>query len=117
MALNNLKSELVKKGIKQYEAAEFLGMTANNFNRKLSEAVPFTRDEMFALRSEYFPTRTLDYLFQSDGDTPTKAESLHAQVDAIGDALRQACGDDPEVDEIEVLFHEAVGEWERQAGK
>lgn len=94
MALNNLKSELVKKGIKQYEAAEFLGMSANNFNRKLSEAVPFTRDEMFAIRSEYFPTRTLDYLFQSDGDTPTFQERLDAYGEIVGEYTSRTHGGD-----------------------
>ncbi len=112
MALNKLRGELKSICVTQHEVADFLGMTASNFNRKLAEAVPFTRDEMFAIRDHYFPETSIDYLFQSDGDTPTKSESLHAQAEAIGDAMRQACGDDPEVDEIEGMFHEAVSEWE-----
>lgn len=114
MALNNLRGEMVKEGIKQYEVADFLGMTASNFNRKLAESVPFTRDEMFAIRDRYFPGVTVDHLFQSDGDKPTKAESLHAQVDAMGDEMRRAKPGDGEIAEIEGAFHECVDEWERQ---
>lgn len=114
MALNKLRGELVAFGIKQHEVAEFLGMTTSNFNRKLAEAVPFTRDEMFAIRGRYFPEKSIDYLFQSDGDKPTKAESLHAQVDAMGDEMRRAKPGDGEIAEIEGMFHECVDEWERQ---
>lgn len=89
-------------------------MTTSNFNRKLAEAVPFTRDEMFAIRGRYFPEKSIDYLFQSDGDKPTKAESLHAQVDAMGDEMRRAKPGDGEIAEIEGAFHECVDEWERQ---
>lgn len=114
MALNNLRGEMVKEGIKQYEVADFLGMTASNFNRKLAESVPFTRDEMFAIRDKYFPGVTVDHLFQSDGDRPTKAESLHAQVEAMGDEMRRAKPGDGEIAEIEGAFHECVDEWERR---
>lgn len=114
MALNNLRGEMVKEGIKQYEVADFLGMTASNFNRKLAESVPFTRDEMFAIRDKYFPGVTVDHLFQSDGDKPTKAESLHAQVEAMGDEMRRAKPGDGEIAEIEGAFHECVDGWERR---
>lgn len=74
MALNKLRGKLVAFGIKQHEVAKFLGMTTSNFNRKLAEAVPFTCDEMFAIRGRYFPEKSIDCLFQSDGNKPTKAE-------------------------------------------
>lgn len=83
MALNNLRGQLVSCGVKQYEVAEFLGMTASNFNRKLAETVPFTRDEMFAIKERYFPEQTVDYLFQSDGDKPTPAEQLAAYAEMV----------------------------------
>lgn len=112
MALNNLKAELVKRGIKQYVIAESLNMTASNLNRKLAESVPFMRDEMYAIRGRYFPELTIDYLFQSDGDKPSKVESLHSQVDLIDEAMRREVGDgDPEVREITSLLHECVNEW------
>lgn len=114
MSFQILRGELKSIGVKQVEVADLLGMTNSNFNRKLAEAVPFTRDEMFAIRDRYFPGVTIDYLFQSDGDKPTKAESLHAQVEAMGDEMRRAKPGDGEVAEIEGAFHECVDEWERQ---
>lgn len=83
MALNNLRAELVKHRLKQYVIAESLGMTAGNFNRKLAESVPFTRDEMYAIRDHYFPELTIDYLFQSDGEKPTSEEQLAAYAELV----------------------------------
>lgn len=114
MSFQILRGELKSIGVKQAEVADLLGMTNSNFNRKLAEAVPFTRDEMFAIRDRYFPGVTIDYLFQSDGDKPTKAESLHAQVEAMGDEMRRAKPGDGEIAEIEGAFHECVDEWERR---
>lgn len=114
MSLQNLKSELVRNGVKQYEVADFLDMTNSNFAKKLSESIPITREEMYAIRDKYFPGATIDYLFQSDGDKPTKAESLRAQVDAMGDEMRRARPGGGEIAEIEGMFHECVDEWERQ---
>lgn len=114
MSLQNLKSELVRNGVKQYEVAEFLDMTNSNFAKKLSESIPITREEMYAIRDKYFPNESIDYLFQSDGDKPTKAESLHAQLEAMGDEMRRAKPGDGEIAEIEGAFHECVDEWERR---
>lgn len=74
LALNNLKGELVKAGVKQYEVAEFLEMSNGNFNKKLAESVPFMSDEMYALRDKFLPNLSIDYLFTSDGDKPATPE-------------------------------------------
>lgn len=72
-----------------------------------------------ALKTEGFiphPTGA-GYSFSFLGTGPTKAESLHAQVEAMGDAMRHATReDDSDIAEIEGLFHECVDEWERQEG-
>ncbi len=94
MGLNKLRGELVTFGIKQREVADFLGMTANNFNRKLSEAVPFTRDEMYAIRDEFFPERSIDYLFQSDGDKPTYEEQLSSYAEMVHEYATREKGRD-----------------------
>lgn len=83
MALNKLRGELASSGVKQVEVAEFLGMSASNFNRKIAESVSFTRDEMYAVRDRFFPELTIDYLFQSDGDKPTYEEQLAAYADMV----------------------------------
>lgn len=75
MALNKLRGELKAIGVTQEEAGELIGVSGNTFNRKLAETVPFTRDEMFAVKEKYFPETSLDCLFASDGDTPTQTDS------------------------------------------
>ena len=118
MALNNLRAELVKCSVKQKDAADYLGMTASNFNKKLSEAVPFTVDEIKMLRSRYFPHADLNYLLESDGDVPTERERLHHYAEAIGNELtKDGAKPDPEVDEIVELFHGCAEAYaERNAG-
>ena len=107
MGYQNLKCELVRNGIKQKEVAAYLGMTLSNFNKKLSEYVPFTVDEMKKIQSEFLPHSDMGYLCESDGDKPhTNREQCHAYASAIGDTLRDAAPDDPEVDGIEAMFHE-----------
>lgn len=109
MSLNNLKSELVRKGIKQYEVAEFLGMTPSNFNKKLAEAVPFTIDEIKSIRDRFMPSIKLDYLLESDGDVPTERERLHHYAEAIGNTMTND-GEvtDPEIEEIVQKFHDCA---------
>lgn len=83
MALNKLRGELKAIGITQDEAGELLGMSGNNFNRKLAETVPITRAEMCAIRDKWFPETSLDYLFASDGDVPSEAEQAKSRVEAL----------------------------------
>lgn len=87
MSLNRLRGELKAIGVTQTEVADFLGMTTSNFNRKLAEAVPFTREEMFAIRDKFFPGVSLDHLFQSDGDVPSERDRLHAQADTLREVI------------------------------
>ncbi len=87
VAFQNLKSEFVRHGIKQYEVADFLGMTNSNFNKKLSETIPTTRDEMFAIQKEFLPEFSIDYLFESDGNVPAERERLHAQADTLREVI------------------------------
>lgn len=110
-----MKAEMKRSGVTQVDVADSMGMSTNNLNLKINERIPMTVDEAKYIRDTWLPDCTLDDLLQSDGDVPSKAESLHAQVEAMGDAMRQATSDDdPEVAEIEGMFHECVNEWERQ---
>lgn len=106
-----MKAEMKRVGVTQCDVADSMGMSNNNLNLKINEKIPMTIDEAKFIRDTWLPDCTLDDLLQSDGDTPTQAEAFHAQVDAMGDAMRAAVGDDPEVDEIVDTFHAAVGKW------
>lgn len=118
MSLNNMKAEMKRVGVTQCDVADSMGMSNNNLNLKINEKIPMTVDEAKFIRDNWLPDCTLDVLLQSDGDVPTKAESLHEQVNAMTDAMRHATNpDDPEIAKIGDMFHECVNEWERQYSK
>lgn len=87
MGLDNLKAELKRRRITHAAVAEHLGMSLNNLGLKVNEKVRMTLDEAKAIRDEFFPGVPLDYLFQSDGDAPSKAESLHAQAGTMASTI------------------------------
>lgn len=66
MALNNLKGELVRKGISQGEVATFLETQTSTVNKKLNGHIPFTINEAFRIKKQFFPELTVDYLFVND---------------------------------------------------
>ena len=110
MALCNLKCELVRNGVTQAEVAEFLGMGASNFNKKIAEAVPFTADEIKAVRDRFLPSKTLDYLLESDGYKPSKESRAIARVNAVADAMLEGCEDDPETGDLPICDFKLDGE-------
>lgn len=109
MAFQNLKGELTRAGVTQRKVADFLGMSTNNFNRKVAEEVAITREEMYSIRDEFLPDRSIDYLFESDGNVPSKAESLHAQAEVAYEAALEAEEiSDEEAEELRGLLHECA---------
>lgn len=66
LPLNNLKGELVRKGISQGEVASFLSTQTSTVNKKLNGHIPFTISEAFRIKNEFFPEFTVDYLFVND---------------------------------------------------
>lgn len=114
MTFVNMQAGFEREGITQIQVAESMDMSTNNLNLKINEKIPMTVDEAKFIQEHWLPEVTLDALLESDGSKPTKAESLHAQVDAMGDEMRRAKPGDGEIAEIEGMFHECVGEWERQ---
>lgn len=68
MSYQNLKAEMKRYGVTQNEIAKFLSMSANNVSLKINGRVPFTIEEAWAVRNEFFPDATIDYLFGFAGD-------------------------------------------------
>lgn len=115
MAFRNMKAEMKREGVTQVQVAESMDMSTNNLNLKINEKIPMTVDEAKFIQERWLPEVTLDTLLESDGDKPTKSESLHAQADAIGDILRQAEPDDEEgIANVEGAFHELADEYARR---
>lgn len=110
MSYQNLKAELVRHDITQRSVAKFLGMSEKNLNLKLSERVPMTVSEAKAMRDQFIPDATLDYLLESDGRPAGTAESAHAQVGLIEDALRRDGLLDDEAREVVAGLHRGIDE-------
>lgn len=61
-----LTGEIAKRGIKKRVIAEHLGICNRSLNNKLSGRVPFTWDEVKAIRNQFFPDMDADDLFSTD---------------------------------------------------
>lgn len=100
MAFCNLKAEMTRVRVSQADIAEFLGMSTSNFNLKINERIPITVQEAEEIKNRFFPGMTLDYLFVSDGDVPSKDLRAMSRVESVADAMLEGNEDDPEIQEI-----------------
>lgn len=89
MMYRNLKAELVRDGITYERAGAALDMSSNNFGLKVAGKVPFTINEIKKIRTRFFPTISLDYLCETDGDEPSIYDQLANQVDVMREAFEQ----------------------------
>lgn len=60
---DNLKTEMLRGGIKQYEMARVLHVSTKTVTNKMTGKSEFTRKEMFIIKKKYFPNCSIDYLF------------------------------------------------------
>lgn len=60
---NNLKAEMARHEITQYEIAQALNVTIKTISNKMIGKSEFTRKEMFIIKSKYFSNYSIDYLF------------------------------------------------------
>lgn len=109
MAFQNLKAEMTRKKITQAQVAESMGMSTNNLNLKINEKIPMTVDEIKFIQREWLPDVSLDALLESDGNVPSKSESLHAQAEIAYEAALDAEEiSDAEAEELRGLLHECA---------
>lgn len=59
----NLIAEMKKAKITQTRIAKLLQISNNSVSKKISGKFSFRADEMFAIQKEFFPDKTLEYLF------------------------------------------------------
>lgn len=62
----NLYKELKLRKLTQVELSERLGITNRAFNKKIKGQTDFTCDEMFTIQREFFPDKSLEYLFHKE---------------------------------------------------
>lgn len=65
MAFENLKAEMSRKGITMLDISKNgkLEMSYESVRNKFSQKTEWTRKEMFLIQQDYFPDKTLEYLF------------------------------------------------------
>lgn len=59
----NLKRELFAKGITQVMLAKTLGIGTSTLTHKMRGKTEFKSSEMITIKREFFPDKTLEYLF------------------------------------------------------
>lgn len=59
----NLYIEMKKKDVSQADISKRLGITSRAMSNKIRGKTDFTTSEMFTIKNEFFPDKTLEYLF------------------------------------------------------
>ena len=59
----NLYIQMKKSEHSQTQVRKELGITSRAFNSKMRGKHDFTTSEMFTIQKEFFPDKTLEYLF------------------------------------------------------
>lgn len=62
----NLYKEIKLNNITQTQISRLLKITNRAMNLKIRGKTDFTSDEMFAIQKEFFPDKSLEYLFKRD---------------------------------------------------
>lgn len=62
----NLKIEMMKKGVTAKKISEKIGISNKTFFNKMNGSSEFTRREMYTIRDEFFPDKSIEYLFTID---------------------------------------------------
>ena len=59
----NLEEEMIKNNITQKQIAEFLHVRAATVCDKINGRFPFKLNEAFKIQTKFFPTLSIEYLF------------------------------------------------------
>lgn len=65
MLFENLKAEMSRKGITMLDLSknQKLGLSYESIRNKFSGKTEWSRKEMFLIQQNYFPDKSLEYLF------------------------------------------------------
>lgn len=109
MSFQNIKAEMVREGVTYGDAAKLLGMSQNNFGLKVNERIAMTVDEVKKIQAAFFPTASLDYLCQSDGDKPSETERDLAGVSRFEESMKELGLFDGRVEAMAVAVRAKLG--------
>lgn len=65
----NLQAEMARRNVTKRDIAQALHKDGRTIRNRFNGSAPFTIPEAFAIRDQFFPGVSLDYLFQ-DGAAP-----------------------------------------------
>ena len=66
--LCNLKAEMARYNVSPVDVARIIGKTDRSIRDKISGKYDFTINECNAIRNNFFPDMSLEYLFASDSN-------------------------------------------------
>lgn len=66
MMYPNLEAEMARSKVTQLKLAQILKITPTTISLKLSGKSPFSLKECVEIKKEFFPDKSLDYLFQTE---------------------------------------------------
>lgn len=64
----SLRAEMARYGVRTKDIAECLELNRKTAERKLAGSAYVTNVEMWKIRDEFFPGKTIDYLFSTNLD-------------------------------------------------
>jgi len=67
----NLKIEMLKKGVTVKVLSEKIGVSCKTYSNKMNGSSEFTRKEMYTIRDEIFPDKSIEYLFTMNSNAKT----------------------------------------------
>lgn len=66
MRLQNLRAEMARSGITNFQLAEELGVRAATVSDKINGRSRFFCDEAIRIKRRFFPSLEIDYLFEQN---------------------------------------------------
>lgn len=65
----NLKAEMSRNGLKGKDLAQTLKLGEKTFSKKMTGKAEFTLGQARTIKSRFFPSLSLDYLFEDSNST------------------------------------------------
>lgn len=64
----NLRAEMAREGITMVDIAHYLNLRYATVNEKVNGKYRFYYDEALKIKQRFFPNKSLEYLFENEGN-------------------------------------------------
>lgn len=72
---DNLKAEMARKGITMKDISRDLSYVYETLRNKFNGTTEWSRSEMFYIKNQYFPDKSVEYLFKQKSTTSQRKYS------------------------------------------